>query len=184
MSAIEVPTTVNIGQKGETQKIEIIVEEANRIWKKVKDANVPITDHDACDQLFRQLSEEHRDFKFTLPLVLRTMVQTKNYSSKALERYLKKLSVDMKKIKSMDDYLQMQADYLVFLYKATHKHYSLAEARLVKENAFKQLKEEYEELQQISEEAEKEAQRLAAEASESRRRELYKQLLQQRSSDA
>jgi hypothetical protein len=178
--SIEVPTKVNVGQKGESQSIEFIVQQANQIWKQVKEANIDVTDYEGCDKLLKELREEHRDFQMTLPLVLRTMVQTKNYSSKGLERYLKKLSIDMKKIKSMDDYLQSQADYLVFLHKATHKHYSQAEVRRIKESAFKQLKKEYEDLEKITKEVDEEAERLTKEANENRRQDLYKQLLQQR----
>lgn len=177
------PTEVNVGQNGKAQSIPAIVDEANKIWKKVKDAKVPITDYDGCDALWKRLCEEHKDFKLSLPLVLKTMVTTKNYNSKALERYLKKLAVDMKNFRSMDDYLKSQAEYFVFLYKASNKHYSQRDVALIREQGFQQLKEEYEEIQKIAEEAEEEAKRLAEEANEKRRQDLYKQLLQQKTSD-
>lgn len=173
-----------VNKVGEEKQIEFIVDEANKIWKKVQDSNVDVTDFKACDELFKTLRIEHADFSKTLPLVLRVMVQARQYNSKALERYLKKLRVSMKQWKSMDDYIESQADYMVFLYKATHKHYSPRDVQAVKEHQMKVLKKENEDMKKYSEEMEKELTEQNKKISEERRKLLYEALMQQKDSSS
>lgn len=169
--------SLNIGQKCESKQIDEIIDEANKIWKEVKSANIDITDEKACNELYNLLSQDHKDFKFTLPVVFKTMVYTKDYNSKVLGRYLKKIAIDMKNLRSMDDYLYLQGEYLVMLYKNNNRYLTPDNIRGYREYIFKHLKSDYDETAKIQEELEKETKIKEEEIKEQRRQDLYNQLM-------
>ena len=174
----------NVGKFGQEKQIEFIVKEADIIWQKVKTANIIATDFKATDDYFKLLRIEHPDFAKTLPLVMRVMVQTRQYNSKALERYLKKLSIDMKKWKSMDDYIESQADYMVYLYKATHNHYSPKDTIAVRKHNAEMLKKENDDMKKYSEEVQIEAEEQQKKISEERRKVLYDMIMDKKKQNA
>ena len=85
--------SLNIGQKCESKQIDEIIDETNKIWKEVKSANIDVADEKACNELYNLLSQDHKDFKFTLPVVLKLWFTLKITTVKFLDAILKKLQL-------------------------------------------------------------------------------------------
>lgn len=162
------------------KKIEDMVTVADSLWQYVREQKLDIVkDADKCDRLYEELAKDYHEFAKTLPIVLRYMVQMKEYSSRALRKYLRKTFEDMKNYTSMDDYIESQAgDYLVFLYKETHTHYSSKQISNLATNFRKQIKDENKKLKKYNDEADKKIKELDSRIELERRQKIYERLLQ------
>jgi hypothetical protein len=161
----------------EDTRITEMVAIGNQIWEEIKEHNIPITNFKECDELYRELCDKYEGFAKALPVILQYMVNLREYSSRALTKYLKKFHHDMKSFKSIDDAIEAQADYIVLLYKETHTHYTVQQINSLRRNCREQLKKENERRNKIVEEAKREAERLDKENNERRRKELYELLV-------
>jgi hypothetical protein len=106
------------------------------------------------------------------------MVQMKRYKPKALERYLKKMAVDMKNWKSRKDFIESQADYMIILYKTENPRYNTRRVQEMRADIIKQLLTEEEDFTKMVEEAEKEAEELQQQIDRERREFVYKRALE------
>lgn len=171
---------MNASTHQQSKQIAEILEEANRVFSKVLDEKYELTDTTKADELLTRLRTEHKDFAMTLPLVLRVMVQMKRYKPKALERYLKKMAVDMKNWKSRRDFIESQADYMIILYKTENPRYNTKRVQDMRADIIKQLLAEEEDFTKMVSEAEKEADDLEKQIERERREFIYQRALEMR----
>lgn len=169
---------MNASTQQKSKQIEEIIAEANKVFSKVQAESYELTDTEKADALLTRLREEHKDFALTLPLVLRVMVQMKRYKPKALERYLKKMAVDMKSWKSRQDFIESQADYMIILYKTENPRYNTRRVQEMRADIVKQLLTEEKDFTKMVEEAEKEADELQQKIDRERREFVYKRALE------
>ena len=157
---------------------EELVALANTIWKLVRESGIPASDEKRNDALLATLQNEQKDFNTSFPLVLRWMVQMRSYDARAFRKYLDKHSgADLS---SREAFLELQADYLVLLYRETHGHVdekfltnyrrSIIDSLLAEDREFLRMREEVEAEMKVKEAA----------ADQERRQALYEYLMRQK----
>ncbi len=151
---------------------------ATAIWKEVKASGVGKDDDAGNDALLKRLQEEYRDFGQSFPLVLRWMVQVRSYHPKAFEKYL--LQHSGLRLDSREDFLKLQAEYLVCLFRAKVAHADEREVKQYRENIIRALLEEDEEFMRVSKEVDEEMEKRAQAVDKERRQSLYQALLAER----
>jgi hypothetical protein len=119
---------------------EAIIKIADTIWAKVKSSKVPPKDNAGNDALLKELQEENKDFMQSFPIVLRWMVQARQYGRKAFRLFLEEHA--SKKMDSREDYLRLQAEYLVLLFRESNKRAGLKQLSTFRERIIKQLLED------------------------------------------
>jgi hypothetical protein len=147
--------------------INDILELADIIWKDIK--KLPNNDN-SNDSTYQMIFDKYKDFGYSFPLILRWMVQLKKYSSKSFKKFLLKYSTA--NIESKKDFLILQAEYLVYLYKEDNK-YDKNQVNLYREFIIKQLLEEDVILQELELELKKEEEI----NSENKRKKLYEYVI-------
>lgn len=130
---------------------EEIINTANQIWKRVKESNIPVEQHAERDKLLADIQSEFKEFNQGFPLVLRTIVQMNQYSSKAFARYLQKYKTAIAQFKERKDWVKFQAEYLFYLFREKNPKAPLKEAYAYKNNMERMLLKEDEEFQKIME---------------------------------
>jgi hypothetical protein len=113
---------------------------ARRIWQRVTAANIASEDNAGNDKLLESLQAEFSDFSTSFPIVLRWMVQMKKFNARAFEKYLLKHAAA--KLDSREAFLELQADYLVLLYREEHKRPDENLVRRYRSSIIEQLLEE------------------------------------------
>ena len=93
---------------------------AKEIWQRITKSKVAIEDNPGNDRLLEALQAEFADFNKSFPLVLRWMVQMRKFRPKAFKKYLLKHA--SAKLDSRQAFLELQAEYLVLLYREEHSH--------------------------------------------------------------
>lgn len=111
---------------------EFVLEEAKQIWKKVKAMNVPVGDSVKAELCMDAIRREHRDFCQAYPIVLRYMAQMGEFRAKAFKQYL--AHILHHPWSTEEAFLESQADYVVLLYKATHKKWNTTEISNLRTN--------------------------------------------------
>jgi hypothetical protein len=157
---------------------EQIVTLAKKIWRAVKDSKVAENDDKGNDALLEKLQAEHTDFNQSFPLVLRWMVQVRQFNAKALEKYLLKHATA--KLDTREEFLQLQAEYLVLLYRETHAHPDEGYVRRYRESLVTQLLEEDKAFLELQKQAEADLAAQAQIIDADRRKKLYEYILAQK----
>jgi hypothetical protein len=174
----EVPITSTISSSKRATPDEL-VKLAQNIWKKIKESKVPKDDEAGNDKLLEILQDEFKDFNMSFPLILRWMVQMRKFSSKAFEKYLlKHASV---KLDSREAFLELQADYLVLLYRSENAHPDESYVKKYRASIIKNLLDEDKLFLEVQKEVEKDLARDASIIDIDRRAKLYEFLLNQKS---
>lgn len=137
-----------------TVTIDDVVKEANQIFAETRRRKLDFTDFESTDKYAAEMRRTHKQFADAYPVVLRYITQLGEYSEKALRLYLTKLRQNP--WTTEDSYLRSQADYVVMLYKAKHRHWNATHVSNLRENVYTKLKEEKEKFKQYSEKFQKE----------------------------
>lgn len=130
---------------------EQLIRHGKKIHREVKRkewAQVPI------DKMLEAFQEKYKEFGRSFPIVLRHIVQTKNFYEKVFRRYI--LLCKNHPTHSMAEFQERQAEYLVMVYREEHPHCSNRELALVKERHVTDLKKEEEYMKKIMEEVQEE----------------------------
>ena len=114
---------------------EDIVKEAMTINKKLRLANIPPGDDDRTERFMTEIRKDHKEFCESYPIVLRYMCQMRQFSAKALQKYLAKIAA--KPWSGQEEYLDSQADYVVILYKELHPRWQRKEVTNLRQNVRK-----------------------------------------------
>jgi hypothetical protein len=126
---------------------DAVVAIGKTIWAEVEKSGVPGDDDAGNDALLGRLQAQYKDFTTSFPLVVRWMVQMRLFNAEALRKYLLKHAAA--KLDTRRDFLELQAEYLVLLYRETHRRPDEAFVKRYREALVRQLLEEDEEFAKI-----------------------------------
>ena len=155
-----------------------LVEIGNKIWKQIKASKVDQSNFSACDELLKKIQVEYHDFTISFPIVVRWAVQARQYSSTAFKKYLQRFAV--KQIKTREEFLKNQAEYLILIYKEKATHPKKTDIDKYRDHIVAELLKEDEEFKQINKEVEEKMAADAVIADKDRRRVLIEHLLAER----
>jgi hypothetical protein len=151
---------------------------ANQIWKRIGDSGVDAEDGPGCEKILEQMHAEFKDFSISFPLVLRWMVQLRKYSAKAFEKYLLRHATAT--LDSRQSFLELQAEYLVLLFREEHLHPDEGAVRRYRTAIVEQLLEEDRTFMDLQKKVEKDLEKMASDIDQDRRRALYEYILAQK----
>lgn len=123
----EVPIKANVSSS-QTATPEELVELAKKLWAQVQESGVSKDDDEGNKTLLKRMQDENKDFMMSFPIILRWMVQARQFGAKSFHKWLLKHSAS--ELKDREDFLRLQAEYLVLLYKESNPRY---DNRLVNE---------------------------------------------------
>jgi hypothetical protein len=173
----EVPISASVGS-AQRASPEQIVEIGKKIWGVIAASGVRLEDDQGCEALLGSLQNDYKDFATSFPLVLRWAVQLRQFSPKAFHKYLLKHATTP--LHNQRDFLELQAEYLVFLFRERNSHADEAKVRQYRESVVEMLVKEEEQFKKIQEEVAQEVKRSDAAADRDRRQRLYESLLAQK----
>jgi protein-tyrosine-phosphatase len=127
---------------------EDIIKEAVEISKKLRAKKLKPGDFDAADAFMNDMRREHKEFSQSYPIVLRYMCQMQQFHTAALRKYLAHIASHP--WKNHDEYLDSQVQYVVLLYKETHKRWNRTEVDNLSKNVHKLLKSEHKRFMELS----------------------------------
>jgi hypothetical protein len=116
---------------------EFILEEACSMWKEVEASGV-----DKIDEII----PKYRDLCTSYPVILRYMMMSE-FSRHAMKKFLR--YVELNPWKSVDEFIECQTMYVVYLYKERHPHYNSAHVKALKVNTRQILKQEHEDFENL-----------------------------------
>jgi hypothetical protein len=157
---------------------EEIVAIGKEIWAAIRQSKVAADDDRGNEALLEKLQAQYKDFGSSFPLVLRWMAQMRQFNAEALRKYL--LLHAEAKLDSREGFLELQAEYLVLLYRETHPHPDEAYIKRYRASLVKQLMEEDKAFLALQKEVEEDLARQAKEVDLDRRQRLYEYLLAQK----
>jgi protein-tyrosine-phosphatase len=134
--------------------VDDIINEAIAINKKLRAKKIKPGDFDASDAFMSAMRKEHKEFSQSYPIVLRYMCQMQQFHSNALRKYLNYIRDHP--WKNQNEYLESQVNYVVILYKETHKRWNRTEVDNLAKNVHKMLKQEHERFIELSDKYKKE----------------------------
>ena len=164
----------------EEKKIEKILDVSKTIWKQIIKYYV---DNNAANEvntelLLSNLQIEYSDFFKSFPLILRWMVQMKQFKIKTFKEYLK-IFIN-KKISSKIEFLKLQGEYIVMLYKELNPLCTKEQLSKYEDDINSFLIKEDDDFKQIEEEAKKEIEMQEKNMSEERKRKIYNMLMRKK----
>lgn len=152
-----------------------LVEMASKIWGEVRASGVAADDDPGNEALLKRLQEAHKDFGQSFPLVLRWMVQLRLFSPRALRKYLLKHA--SARLDTREEFLRLQAEYLVILHKEAHPHADESRVKRYRDGVVEALLREDREFMEITRQVEEDMAKTAAAVSAERRQKIYSALL-------
>lgn len=171
-SEVPVAAEVSSAQRATPEQIVGI---GKKIWAVINESGVDPKDSLGNDRLLERLQGEYKDFATSFPLVLRWAAQARRFSPRALHKYLMKHAAT--NLSSRKAFLELQAEYLVFLYREENTHVAEASVRWYREQIVKTLLEEDETFEKMREAVGKEIEAQDVSVDKDRRRRLYELLL-------
>ena len=127
----------------DTKIVDIYINDATTIWKDFKKRMK--------DKSFKKLNineqldfyqKKHRRFAMMFPIVLRYMIQLRQYNKKAFSRFIKKLHKNP--YKSKLEFCERQADYVKYLHMELSRSHNTKEAQKVWQSTYDMLAKEVE----------------------------------------
>jgi len=137
-----------------------------------------VTDKDEYTFLVKRLQNDYKDFNASFPVFIRWTVQTGEFDRGALEKFLKKHAIT--RLRTMEDFLDLQVDYVGFIFEAKHKHYDTAKRDRLKATMRKALSKEQSDFKKTGETVEKDMKEWDKTAIDATRRMLIDALIEQR----
>ena len=133
----KLPPTMSLSVRNEHEvSPEFIHDESREIWAKCKLAfktkSIKLGNEAKTQTLLNEIRDQHPNFSMSYPIVVRYMVEMQEYHPDAMRKYLMRIATHP--WKSDDEYLDMQAEYVVILYKETHKHWGKDKIQLLRDN--------------------------------------------------
>ena len=178
-SDIPVQASVSSAQRASPEQLADL---AQQIWGEIGKSGVAPQDTRGNDKLLEELQGRHKDFSTSFPVVLRWMVQTRQFHREAFRKYLLKHAT--LKLNSREEFLRLQAEYLVILHRETHKHVNEAALKAYRDGIVKQLLDEDKQFVQIQKDVDTDEAKKEAERDQERRDALRDYLLRARGATA
>jgi hypothetical protein len=122
--------------------METYVNDAEEIWADLKnrlkdDSSFKKLDDDGRLEFYQK---NHHTFTMTFPIVLRYMVQLRQYHKKAFIKFIKKMTAHP--YRSELEYCERQADYVKYLYMELTPRYTMDKVREIWKQTYDMLKNE------------------------------------------
>ena len=162
--------------------IEEILLISKQIWKKVIAADLKSEinqshekNQEKEDKLLELLQIEYKDFSQSFPLVLRWMVQMRQFKVSIFEKYLKKFSAA--KVSNREEFLDLQAEYLVMMYRYKNSHIEEHKVQEYRKNIIQSLIDEDKMFKEIQKEVEAQMKLEDNAINEERKKKIYTQLM-------
>ena len=162
--------------------IEEILLISKQIWKKVIAADLKSEinqshekNQEKEDKLLEILQIEYKDFSQSFPLVLRWMVQMRQFKVSIFEKYLKKFSAA--KVSNREEFLDLQAEYLVMMYRYKNSHIEEHKVQEYRKNIIQSLIDEDKMFKEIQKEVEAQMKLEDNAINEERKKKIYTQLM-------
>jgi hypothetical protein len=163
----------------EDVKINKVSTIATNIWKFVIEHNLKNTRTDKYEiKLLEELQMEYTHFSLSFPLVLRWMVQMRQFKTQAFKEYLS-FFINTE-ISSRHDFLKVQGEYLVLLYKNMNLNSTKKEIDNYREEIISNLIEEDELFKKIETEAKLELEQQDNDLQTNRRNAIYNAISKQK----
>lgn len=135
-----------------------------------------ILTEDEHKELHKEMVDKHHDFASIYMLPLRTIVYTNEYFDDVMERYVNHLTKNP--WNSRRDFLERQADYLIFLYRKKNPRHGSRDVARYKESVIKQLVEEDEKMMVYEKEVKETVEAEFDQIVEDRRARIHTRLVQ------
>ena len=136
---------------------------------------IAVSDKDEYRDLVRTLQNKYKDFNASFPIFIRWTVQTGEYSPNALRSFLRKHA--QTRLKSMEDFLQLQVNYVKYIFMEKNKHYNTDRLHRLAEDLMRALLKEEKEFKDVSKEVEADMEKYKKEQIEDMRRRIREHLL-------
>ncbi len=166
----EIPVDVKTSSSKRATPEEIVAL-GEKIWKEIQNSGIAAEDEKGNDSLLETLQEKYKDFSTSFPIIMRFMVQMRKFNKKALLKYLRLHATS--KLASEDEFLELQAEYLVLLYRETHPHPNEAYIKEYRRVLIDRLKDESRAFKEISKAVEEDQAKRDAAYDEDRRKRLH-----------
>jgi predicted RNase H-like HicB family nuclease len=163
----EVPVT------GTVSSTNVTPEELIKMVKQIQDKVLKSNETNK-EELLKSIQYEYSDFNISFPIVLKWMVLLGKFNMKAFKKYLEK-HINTK-CKTREDFLSLQAEYLVILYKTETPHASEKTIRDYRTQITKILIKEDKEFVEIQKEVDDEFNEKEKKADQERRQKIFEML--------
>lgn len=151
--------------------IDDLLAEAKVIWNYVQDHR-----EEKFGDILDAVTKAHRDFFTTYAIVVQAMVYNNLYHPKALTKFVK--FITGKSLSSEKEYIETQAEYVVFLYKCTCKgHWSGKDVDHLRETTVKMMVEQSKDFKQLVAQCKEMVDEMDARFSAERRQETFEALM-------
>jgi hypothetical protein len=142
---IPVTPTESFAQRGTPEDLLKIAE---HLWSVAKEK----ADTHKAKDILNLLHAENKDFAVTFPVIVRWMVDARQFSSRAFMQFITIYAKNRAEVKTRKDYWKLQADYPVLLFRERHKHKSLKDINKYRDDLTDALVKEDEEFQKVLDE--------------------------------
>jgi hypothetical protein len=163
---------------------EQLCELAQLVWKEVTRSGVAPDDDAGNEALLEALHARHEDFGKSFPLVLRWMVHTRQFRAKAFAKFVRVFAKAATGAagapRSREDFLKLQGEYLVLLWRELNPRAGKAAAAKYREEIVAMLLAEDKAFSDIQEEVDRDFAAQAQAADADRRQRLYAHLIAQK----
>jgi len=112
-----------------------------------------IKDTDEYTRVVKDLQQRYKEFNTSFPIFIRWTVQTGDYSRVAFKKFLEKYATFP--LRTMEDFLSLQRDYVVYLYKEKNPHWDTARVNAMSSSLINELIKEEKKFKKVSEEVDK-----------------------------
>ena len=153
-----------------TETLDNLCGLADKIWKDVMRSGVSVDDMEGTKALLDRLQKEHKEFSTSYPVVIRWMVDRRLYNRKVFKIWLRQCIKPM--YKDRKEFLEVQGEYLVRLFKADNPTASSAMISRYRAEVKKSLDEDDEIFHAAKKEAEDEAAAIEKRVADERRQTL------------
>lgn len=117
-----------------------------------------ITDSDEYTRVVKNLQQRYKQFNTSYPIFIRWTVQTGHYSKAAFRKFLEKLTITNPK--TMEEFLELQRNYVVYLYKEMNPHYNTAYVNSMSSKLLTEMIKEETKFKEVSKEVDKDFEEL------------------------
>ncbi len=121
--------------------IDFVVNEATEIWREMRSRKIVAGDMVTAEAFMQEMQRSHSEFSKSYPIVFRYICQMQLYDAKIFQLWLEKNVRNM--MKSENEYLDSQADYVTMLFHKTNPRATRAEMTNVRKNIRSILGEEH-----------------------------------------
>ena len=140
----EVDSNMGTGNiKTEYINIEIVINTIKEILNKVKRAEIEPKNAEENTKLLKILQDEYKDFSITHPVVLRWMVEARQYDEQAFRTYAKNHVKST--YKDRNEFWKCQGEYLILLFRRLNPKASVKAIRHYRDNVMGLLKKDNDE---------------------------------------